>query len=368
MSAAVSARWPIRFRTHRSAPLILPCSSGLSACSPAAVSSDSGSQARSSPLPAPLMLTRTASSIDGDGFADHVEHVGLAAAGHGVHADGLAALGVPQDQFHRLAGLRDHPDRDRVPDGTVLAEPGRVGRAGVERRVDDRAVDGGGLLADADDELAGQVGAAQLDPAVSQPEDVREGLGDGVGPAQDPADPLGAGGAGEQQFLAEAGRCHRLEVEVAEAELMGDAVPPGFAAGPLGCLVPAGAGRADGLMAAQPPVPCGGPGNVDPRQEVMGPAGRAPGDRCGQPAAGSRSYRCRLDVRQPGMVRVLAAAPDQRGQHRSSARRHRPRDGRGRGRRAAATRPARPAALGAAAAAQPGRAGARPEAAPTPTR
>ena len=66
--------------------------------------------------PPPFSCTRTASSIAVIRSRSIVEQVGLPAAGHPVHADGLAALLVPQDQFHRLAGLRDDPDRDRVAD------------------------------------------------------------------------------------------------------------------------------------------------------------------------------------------------------------------------------------------------------------
>ena len=63
VSAALSARSPIRCRTQRSAAMIFSRTPGSSSCSPAAVSNDSGSQARSSPLPAPFRLTSTASSI-----------------------------------------------------------------------------------------------------------------------------------------------------------------------------------------------------------------------------------------------------------------------------------------------------------------
>ena len=61
--AAVSARSPIRFRAHCRAPMMRPRRSGLSACSPAAVTAASGSQDSSSPLPAAFSWTRMASSI-----------------------------------------------------------------------------------------------------------------------------------------------------------------------------------------------------------------------------------------------------------------------------------------------------------------
>ena len=88
--------------------------------------------------------------------------------------------------------------------------------------MDDRAVYGRGLLADADHELPRVLGAAQLDPPVSQAEQVREGLGDGPFPAQDPAHQLGARGAGEQQVLAQARLGDLLQMEAVQAQLMGE--------------------------------------------------------------------------------------------------------------------------------------------------
>jgi hypothetical protein len=175
----------------------------------------------------------------GDPLAQLVQEIGLAASGHAVDADRLAALLVPQDQVHRLAGLGDDPDRDRVADAGRLGEPVRVGGLGVQRRMGDRAGHRRVLLADLDDQLAGVVGGADADPAVGQAAQVRVPLRVGPAAGRHAGGQLAARRAGQQQLLAQAGGCHRLQVKVARANPVRDPVPFGLTRGPRGGVVAA---------------------------------------------------------------------------------------------------------------------------------
>ena len=82
------------------------------------------------------------------------------------------------------------------------------------------------------------------------------------------------------------------------------------------CVLAALAGRPDGLVAAQPPVPARGAGEVDPGQQVPGPAERPPGDSGGHPAAHGRRDESGLGREQP-RVRGFAsvAVPRQPARH-----------------------------------------------------
>ena len=230
--AALSARCPIRCRTQRSAPMIFSRTPGSSSCK------SRGGQQRQR-LPGPLVAAARPVQVDqhgvihrGDGLPDHVQDVGLAAPGHGVDADRLAALAVPQDQFHRLAGLRDHPDGDRVADAAVLREPACERRARVQRRMGDRANDRRVLLPDLDDQLAGVVGGPDVDPAVGQAPQVRVLLRVRPAVSRDAGGQFAARRTGEQELLAEQRRGDRLQVEVAQADQVSDPVPFGFAGRP----------------------------------------------------------------------------------------------------------------------------------------
>jgi hypothetical protein len=224
----------------------------------------------------------------GDPFADVVEHVGLAAAGHAVDADRLAAFAVEQDELHRLAGLGDDPDRDGRPDAAALGEPRLVRRVGVERGVGDRAFDRRVVLPDLDDQLAGILGGPDVDPAVGQAAQVRVLLRVGPAVRRHAGGQLAAGGAGEQQFLAEVCLGGFLQVEVAQADQVRDPVPFGLAGCPRGMLVPARARGQHGRVPAQPPVAQDGAGQVDPGQQVRGPAERPGRHRGGHPSADRR--------------------------------------------------------------------------------
>ena len=221
-----------------------------------------------------------------------------------------------------VAGLGDDPDRDRVADGGLGGEPAGIrGRLrgwprGGERVVHD-ALDGRVLVADADDQLPGVVGGADVHAAVGQALQVRVFLGDRVGVPGDPGRQVAAGRAGEQEFLAEQCRGDRLQVEVAQADQVRDPVPFGLPRRPGGGIVAALAGSPDGLVAAQPPVPARGTGQVDPGQQVPGPAERPPGDSGGDPAADGRGDQSGLGREQP-LVRGGApvAVPRQPARHR----------------------------------------------------
>ena len=141
-------------------------------------------------------------------------------------------------------------------------------------------------------------------------------LGDRVGVPGDPGRQVAARRAGEQEFLAEQRRGDLLQVEVAQADQVGDPVPFGFAGRPGGCVLAALAGRPDGLVAAQPPVPARSAGQVNPGQQVRGPAGRSPGDSGGDPAACGRGDHGGLGREQP-RVRgaALVAVPRQPARH-----------------------------------------------------
>ena len=88
-------------------------------------------------------------------------------------------------------------------------------------------------------------------------------------------------------------------MEVAQADQVRDPVPFGLAGRPGGGVVAALAGSPDGLVAAQPPVPAGRAGQVDPGQQVRGPAERPPGDSGGDPAADGRGDQSGLGRQQP---------------------------------------------------------------------
>ena len=76
------------------------------------------------PCRAAVELDQHGVSHRGDPLPDVVEHVGFAAAGDAVaRRSALAPIVVEQDHVHRLAGLRDDPDRDRVADAAPLGEP-----------------------------------------------------------------------------------------------------------------------------------------------------------------------------------------------------------------------------------------------------
>ena len=171
-----------------------------------------------------------------------------------------------------------------------------------------------------------------VDPAVRQAAQMRELLRVRPAVGRDAGGQLAARRTGEQQFLAEVGLGDRLQVEISEADQVGDPVPFGFAGGPCGGLVAALAGRTHGLVAAQPRVPADGACQVDPGEQVGGPAEWPGGDRRGDPPADSRGDRGGLGRGQPrirglgilcgGLGRVLLVPPPR------SARRARQRRGR----------------------------------------
>ena len=142
-------------------------------------------------------------------------------------------------------------------------------------------------------------------------------LGDRVAVPGDPGGQVAAGCAGEQEFLAEQRRGDPLQVKVPEPDQVRGRVPFSFAGGPRGCVLAALAGSPDSLVAAQPPVPGGGASQVDPRQQVPGPAKRPPPDSGGDPAADGPGDQSGLG-RQQSRVRggACGAVPRQPARHR----------------------------------------------------
>ena len=117
------------------------------------------------------------------------------------------------------------------------------------------ALDGRVLVADADDQLPGVVGGADVHAAVGQAFQVGVFLGDRVGVPGDPGGQVAARRAGEQEFFAEQCRGDLLQVEVAEADKVRDPVPFGLPRRPGGCVLAPLTGGTYGLMPAKPPVP-----------------------------------------------------------------------------------------------------------------